>query len=156
MKKVELAQPLDVEAWLVLAKEVEPLFGPMVGEPSFHRALQKNIERSTACCVRKHGGAPGAMLLGGLLFSVNPPTCEIGWLAVTKDYRRQGIGQQLVQYVIQSINKPATISVTTFGPENSAGAAARGFYEHMAFTPKEKAPDGPEGKSRQIFQRYVS
>ncbi len=45
MAHVVVAQPKDIPAWLVLAAEVEPLFGPMVNDPSFHRALRNNIER---------------------------------------------------------------------------------------------------------------
>jgi hypothetical protein len=45
---VALAQPADIPAWLELAAEVEPLFGPMVAEPGFHAALERNLARQTA------------------------------------------------------------------------------------------------------------
>ena len=92
MAHVVLAQPEDIPAWLALATEVEPLFGPMVSEPSFHRALHKHIGRGTAFCVRDEDGRPGDPLLGGLLFSLDPPIYRIGWLAVAELHRRQGIG----------------------------------------------------------------
>jgi hypothetical protein len=41
MTHVVVALPEDIPAWLILAKEVEPLFGPIVNVPSFHRAVPK-------------------------------------------------------------------------------------------------------------------
>ena len=36
----------DIRNWLVLAKEVESLFGPIVNEPSFREALEGGMEES--------------------------------------------------------------------------------------------------------------
>jgi len=149
------AQPEDIPAWLILAAEVEPLFGPMVAEPSFQRALRKNIERGTAFCVRAQDGTPGVTLLGGLLFSPRPPVYTIGWLAVTQLYQRRGIGQRLIERVLGLIELPAEIVVMTFGSDHPEGEPARRFYEHMGFHAAEQAPGGPEGGSRQIFRRFI-
>ena len=81
MAHVVVAHPEDIPAWLILATEVEPLFGPMVNDPSFHRALHKNIGRGTAFCVREADEPPGVPLLGALLFSPKLPFYTIGWLA---------------------------------------------------------------------------
>jgi ribosomal protein S18 acetylase RimI-like enzyme len=156
MNEVVIAQPEDFPAWLVLAEEVEPLFGPMVNEPSFQRALHKNIARGTALCVRENNGLPGAPLLGGLLFSPQPPLYTIGWLAVTAKYRGIGIGQKLIEQVIARLETPADIVVTTFGADNPAGEPARRFYQRMGFHAAEPAPEGPEGGSRQIFRLRIS
>jgi hypothetical protein len=43
--QVALAQPADISALLDLAAEVEPLFGPMVADPGFQQALERNIQR---------------------------------------------------------------------------------------------------------------
>jgi GNAT superfamily N-acetyltransferase len=151
-----MAQTEDIPAWLNLAAEVEPLFGPLVNEPSFLRALHKNIARGTAFCVRDADGPPGVSLLGGLLFSPKPPVYIIGWLAVTQQYRRHGIGRRLVEYVLDLVTSPAELVVTTFGADNVAGESARRFYECMGFHAAEAAPDGSEGGSRQIFRRILN
>jgi GNAT superfamily N-acetyltransferase len=156
MPRVVLAQPQDIPAWLELAAEVEPLFGPLVHNPPFLHALDKNIERGTAFCVREAGGPPGVPLLGGLLFSIKPPVYVIGWLVVTQRYRRCGIGQSLVNHAMSLVVAPAELRVTTFGEDNAAGDPARRFYEHMGFQAAEPAPRGPEGGSRQIYRRIVS
>jgi len=152
---VVIAQPEDIPAWLALAAEVEPLFGPMVADPGFQRALRKNIEHGTAFCVRQAGGPPGVPLLGGLLFSPKPPVYTIGWLAVTQRQRRRGIGQRLVEHALGLVAGPAELVVTTFGEDQPAGEPARRFYERMGFQAAEPAPQGPEGGSRQIFRRRI-
>jgi GNAT superfamily N-acetyltransferase len=155
MANVVVAQPEDVPAWLVLAKEVEPLFGPLVDGPSFRSALDRNVARGTAFCVREGDGPGGFPLTGGLLFSPKPPVYTIGWLAVAEQHRQQGIGRRLVQHIVGLVEAPSEIVVTTFGGDNPAGEPARRFYERMGFSAAEPAPNGPEGGSRQIFRRVI-
>ncbi|HPH96112.1 MAG TPA: GNAT family N-acetyltransferase [Anaerolineaceae bacterium] len=150
---VTLAQPEDIPAWLELAREVEPLFGPMVDDPGFLRALQKNIERGSAFCVRQGDGPPGTALLGGMLFSARPPVYTIGWLAVTRAIRRQGIGDQLMAFAMRGIATPAEMVLTTFGEDCVEGRPARRFYERWGFAAAEMVPDGPDGATRQVFRR---
>ena len=143
----------DFPAWLVLAAEVEALFGPMAGEPAFERALKKNIARGTALCVREADGPPGAALLGGLFYSPKPERTTISWLAVAGSQRRQGIGGKLVRRVLDLAKTPTEFVVTTFGEDNPEGQAARRFYEQLGFHAAEMTTLGPEGGSRQIFRR---
>ena len=156
MRIVVAAQPEDIPAWLVLAGEIEHLFGPMVNEDSFHRALRKNIARGTAYCLREAGGSPSAALCGGLLFSPKPPVYTIGWLAVAEPYRRTGIGQELVAHALEQVVRPASIRVTTFGEDHPAGEPARKFYAALGFHAAEQAPSGVDGGSRQVFRLDLS
>ena len=79
--RIVIAQKEDFASWLYLAAEVEPLFGPMVNEPGFHRTLHKHIGRGTAYCIRANDGPPGTLLLGGLLFSSKRLNISLaGWL----------------------------------------------------------------------------
>jgi GNAT superfamily N-acetyltransferase len=152
---VVVAQIDDFAAWLHLAAEVEPLFGPLVGEPRFEEALRRNIERGTAYCVREDDGPPGTPLLGGLLFSPRPPQYTIGWLAVAGRWRRRGVGRALVEHVVALVQPPAEMVVTTFGTGDRTGRATRAFYEQMGFEPAGVAPDGPGGSPRQFFCRAI-
>jgi GNAT superfamily N-acetyltransferase len=155
MADVVVAQPEDIPAWLVLAQEVEPLFGPLVDDPAFRSALHRNIARGTAFCVREGDGPCGVPLVGGLLLSPKPPLYTIGWLAVAGQHRRQGGGRRLVEHVVDLVEAPAELVVTTFGEDGPEGGPARRFYERLGFYPAEPAPDGPEGGSRQIFRRVM-
>ena len=152
--QVVLAQTADIPAWLELAAEVEFLFGPMVADPGFHAALERNMGRQTAFCIREHDGAPGTPLMGGLLFSpTHAPRYKIGWLAVAARWRRQGVAQAIMEHCFRLIRPPADLSVVTFGADNAAGMPARQFYERMGFQAAEAAPNGPEGGTRQVFRR---
>ena len=152
MPAVVVASSADLPAWRVLAREVEPLFGPMVGVPAFEEALARKVSRGQALCVREVDGDAGAPLLGGLLWSSHPPRYQIGWLAVTARARRQGVGRQLVAAALARVEPPASVDVVTFGDDNLAGLPARQFYLDLGFQPAEPAPTGPEGGSRQVFR----
>jgi len=154
--QVETAHLNDMPCWLTLAKEVEFLFGPMTDRPEFHQALQKNIHRKTALCIREKNGPPGNQLMGGLLFSSQPSQYTIGWLSVAEKWRRHGVASRLINLVLNLVTPPAEIVVTTFGADVPAGEPARRFYEQMGFQPAESAPPGPEGGSRQIYKMFLS
>lgn len=151
---VAVAQVEDIPQWRALAAEVEFLFGPMVDDPGFLSALERNILRGTALCVREGDGPAGAPLLGAILFSLShAPHYHIGWLAVAERARRLGVGRVLVQPVFDLVQPPADISVVTFGPDIAAGQPARRFYERLGFVVVADAPNGPEGGSRQVLRR---
>jgi len=154
--KVQVAQLEDVESWLCLAAEVEHLFGPMVNEPGFMSALKRNIGRGSAFCIRTSDGPAGAPLQAGVLFSARPPVYEIGWLSVSRDHRRKGLGTALLKHVTSLVETPCEITVTTFGPDVAGGAAARAFYLGVGFTPAEMTDNGQECGSRQVFRKKMN
>ena len=148
-----LAERADFESWLELAREVEPLFGPMAHDPVFQRALLRNIARGTAFCIRENSAQPGSRLLGGLLLSRRAPLYRVGWLAVTESERRSGLGRALLDRALSEIPPEAEVLVITFGPDVPEGRSAREFYKKMGFTPAEMADAAPNGASRQVFRR---
>lgn len=152
--QVVSATKADINSWLELASEVEYLFGPMVNDPKFIQALEKNIEGGTAFCVRENDGAPHSRLLGGVLFSAsNAPNYKIGWLAVSTQVRNKGVATALLHHILALVQIPSEISVTTFGENVLDGQPARRFYQKFGFIPSEESiPSGPEGGSRQKFK----
>jgi GNAT superfamily N-acetyltransferase len=156
--RVEAAQDQDYDGWLDLASELEPLTGPLQGDPTFRRALLANIARGTAFCVREDDGPPGARLLGGLLLSParpDRPEYRIGLLVVGRAWRRHGIGRLLVEHALGLVEPLASVSVVTFGDDSEAGRVAGRFYERLGFRPAGPVPPGPEGGSRRVFRRDV-
>ena len=147
--KVQIATRADIPGWLALASQVEFLFGPMVDQPDFHRALRKNIDRKSAYCIREQDRPDGAPLMGGLFLSFREH--HINWLAVDQQWRRRGVGTVLLEHVFDLIESPAELFVTTFGADNLEGQPARQFYKKMGFEPFAEAPPGPEGRSREPF-----
>jgi len=151
--RVQLAVEEDVPAWLELAREVEPLFGPMAEDPGFARALRSNIARCSAFCVRQGDDPAPVPLLGAVLFDWREaPRHHIRWLAVSANARRAGIGRALVERCLAGVRTPAEIAVVTFGAEVIGGAPARRLYESFGFAPAESEERGPEGRTRQAFR----
>lgn len=150
---VQRAVEEDITPWLNLASEVEYLFGPMVDDPKFLLALQKNISRGSAFCIRENDGLPGSRLMGGLLFSSSSaPVYKIGWLAVASRLRQQGVATALIKHVLSLVQRPAEVTVTTFGNDIADGLPARNLYIQHGFIPEEKVSNRPEGGSRQRFR----
>ncbi|MET7289202.1 GNAT family N-acetyltransferase [Streptomyces sp. NPDC005573] len=144
----------DIDALVGLAAEVEQWFGPMAGEPGFHRVLERHVRRSTALVASSPSG-----LLGGLLFGAgHAPVHHIHWLVVSAEARRRGVGRALVNSATRRfVRGPGTIEVVTFGPDHPGAAAGGGrvFYERLGFSPAEAAAPGPEGGSRQVYRLAV-
>ena len=138
------ATEADIPSWLVLVREVEPLFGPM---PRFDVTLKNAIARGTAQCVR---GADDRVV-GGVLLGGEAPDHWIRWLAVRKSARGHGIGAALLDDVLARLPPPCTISLATFGADNPDGRAARRLYARHGFVAGEMLPRGPEGGTRQRF-----
>jgi GNAT superfamily N-acetyltransferase len=78
---------------------------------------------------------------------------RIGWLAVTAQAQRRGIGSLLVEHACAMVEPPATLEVVTFGEDIAPGRPARRLYERFGFHPAESVPRGPDGGSRQMFRR---
>jgi len=141
---VRLATIADIDAWLEIAREVEPLFGSM---PLFDVTLKDNIARGTALCADDGaGGVSGGLLLGG-----EAPDHSIRWLAVRRMARGQGNGKALVEAALARCTAPCTISLATFGADNVQGKPARALYLSLGFVAAEMLPRGPEGGTRQRF-----
>jgi ribosomal protein S18 acetylase RimI-like enzyme len=151
--QVVLAQTGDFPTWLDLTAEVEPLFGPMLNDPRFHQALEKNIRRGTGFCIRRDDGPAGIPLLGAMMFSPDhqPRAYKIGWLAVTAGARRPGVGRALVRHALALAEPAAEIMVKTFTQDAPGGLAARRFYEALGFSQAEIST-GPHGEPVQVFR----
>jgi len=150
---VRIAHRNDILAWLNLGAEVEPLFGPLRYNPGFLHAIEKHIDDSTAFCVRVDNGPSGAPLMGGLLFSCDPPLYEISWLAVSAAYRRMGVAEALLNHAISLIQPPAELTLITFAEGVPGGEPARRLYAKFGFRPGEPGPDNPGGIPTQVFRR---
>ncbi len=143
MVKVRTATPADYNDWLALAKEVEPLFGPMVGDASFRDALKSALLERSALCVSGPAGDGGEMFHGGVV--VSREANEILWLAVCRDSRRQGAGKALLAEAIAGMDRDRPVTVTTFDGTVEAGLPARRLYLSFGFVDGEPAGANPAG-----------
>lgn len=147
-RQVELATEDDVQSWLHLAVQVEPLFGPLIAT-GFEDRLRANIGRDSAFCVRS---PTRPVLSGGIIFDARKaPTYHISWLAVAQDERRQGVGAVLLEYCLALADVRCVVRVITFGPENPGGEAARGLYVRFGFRARAEVITTPEGPRQEFI-----
>lgn len=151
---IHVATLQNFDSWLELAKEVEPLFGPMASEPSFHDTLKRVISDKRAFCIRENDGAPSSPLCGAVLISRKKN--EIGWLAVAKKHRRKGLGKTLLCYALEKLDKEKPISVKTFDKTVTKGIPARNLYIQFGFTEVEKSHPNPAGVPTIVMVRPKS
>lgn len=129
--RIDLAVHADIAPWIMLAEEVVGLFGPMHG---FSAILARKIDRKQALCART---VKGQSFAGGILLGGSGDVFWIRWLAVSREYRRCGIGRRLIETAIMLAPPYCHIYVDTFTKETTGGLAARRIYESCGFVPGE-------------------
>lgn len=145
--KVETVMISDIDSWLELAREVEPLFGPMIGEAGFHEALKAVISEERAFCIRDDSGK----LCSAIILSYEKN--EIEWLAVTSSKRRKNYGEMLLNHAISKLSSQKPITVQTFDNTVSAGIGARNLYIKFGFKEVDQAGLNPAGIPTVILAR---
>ena len=124
------AESEDIPGWLELVQAVKEEF-PAFYEMKYKEELSRRIAAGEAWVYRDKGRIAAAML-----YSKN--RCELDFLAVSPDYRRQGLAQRLVESAAAQFPVGTRISVVVCPKGDKKGEAARGFYEAMGFAPGEK------------------
>jgi len=138
MNITRLSAKDDFPGWLELAREVEPLFGPMVADPIFQESLKVAIAHKMAFCTADENG-----FYGGIVIS--PENNEILWLAVTQKCRGRGFGTALLTEALSHLDQTKPISVTTFDQTCPAGIPARKLYLSFGFQDDSPAGLNPAG-----------
>ena len=141
----------DFDAWLSLAMEVEPLFGPMAHERAFKEALMQAISEGRAFCIRSDQVEKESSLKGGIIISRE--SNEIAWFAVSKPYRGMGVGRQLLEFAVGQLNPQESIVVETFDASVPEGMAARKLYMDFGFTDNQDGGLNPAGIPTVIMKR---
>ncbi|NLP04238.1 MAG: GNAT family N-acetyltransferase [Fibrobacter sp.] len=148
--EVVRSQETDFERWILLAREVEPLFGPMAEELDFQEALRHAISSSTAFCIYSEPNGDNKKLIGGVVISKEKN--EIAWLAVSQQYRGNGCGRKLIEFAISKLNQQKNISVQTFDKSVHEGKSARNLYLDFGFSDVQDGGINPAGILTVIMQ----
>ncbi len=146
MRDIGLVTAGDIDAWLALAEEVEPLFGPMAGEEGFSRAVREIIAAKKAFCIRDGEGLAGVIAISG-------EENAIEWLAVAARARGKGYGRELLAFALEECDPGRPVTVQTFDDSCPEGAAARKLYADAGFVEVEKAGPNPAGLGTVILRR---
>ena len=123
----------DIDSWMELVKSVRWNFPGLETESALqeHRdTVLKFMEQKRAICVKD-----GKRIVGVLLFSCkyNMICC----LAVSENYRNQGIGSKLLACALEKLDRTEPVTVSTFREEDEKGAAPRALYKKFGFVPDE-------------------
>ncbi len=140
----------DYEAWIELAREVEPLFGPMTDSEEFLSGIKACIDSGDAYGIEHQNGK-----LAGII-ALDRNANEILWLAVGNRYRGNGYGNSLVLKAIEELEKHGDIRVQTFCDQIKEGKSARIIYQRHGFVDLEKAGKNPAGIETVIMVRKSS
>ena len=140
----------DYDAWISLARQVEPLFGPMADELDFQDALKQAIASLAAFCIRSAPDGDNKRLIGGVVISRE--TNEIAWLAVSQEDRGKGYGRRLIEFAISKLNQQENMFVQTFDKSVCEGEPARKLYLDVGFTDFKDGGPNPAGVPTVIMQ----
>lgn len=145
--KIETIKSCDIMDWLELVREVEPLFGPMIGMDGFQEHLARVVNEGRAFGIRNDRGA----LCGVAVVSFE--NNEIEWLAVASRDRQNGFGEKLLRHAVNRLDAAKPITVQTFAASVPAGIGARKLYEKCGFEEFEPAGLNPAGLPTAILRR---
>jgi GNAT superfamily N-acetyltransferase len=143
MMKPQRSTPTDLPEWIRLAGEVEPLFGPMVQDPTFREGLKQAISGGKALCVRKADAAETPALLGGIIIS--PEENEILWFAVSQGSHGRGTGKALLAEAVSLLDQGRPMRVTTFDRSAREGLPARTLFQAFGFEDSHPCGRNPAG-----------
>lgn len=123
----------DIASWMEFVKNVRWNFPGLETESALEEhknTVLKFMGEKRAICVKDK-----ERIVGVLLYSLkyNMICC----LAVSPDYRKQGIGSELLSYALERLDRTQPVTVSTFREEDEKGAAPRALYKKFGFIPEE-------------------
>jgi len=133
---MNLLKQHDYAAWIELAREVEPMFGPMADSVEFQAGIKDCIENNNAFGILSNNKLAGVI-------AIDRQHNEILWLAVGEKYRGNRYGDLLVKKAIEELECNGDIYVQTFSNEIEEGKSARIIYERNGFVDFKNAGKNP-------------
>lgn len=105
------------------------------GFPCFEEAehrewLKRQIEQRQAFVIRDQ-----ALLAGAAAYSRR--TGSIDFLGVHPQYRRHGIAEAFLDFILHTLSAGRRISITTFREGDKADTGQRAFYQELGFAESE-------------------
>ena len=143
---IRLVTNQDLNAWIELAREVEPLFGEMVDNEIFINGIKDCISDLSAFCVVDTNN-----YIEGII-AINKALNEVSWLAVRERCRGEGYGYQLLKAALNNLDNKKPIYVQTFSPDVKAGGAARKTYMKFGFKDYKNGGKNPAGLDTVIMK----
>lgn len=136
---IRLVTERDIDGWLELAREAEPLFGAMAESEGFKNGIRSCIESASALCA-----ADDDNNVEGII-AFDKAENEISWLVVRERSRSKGYGRELLEAALDCLDKKRTVYVQTFSAGTAVGEAARKLYMRFGFSDYKDAGANPAG-----------
>ena len=131
--KVSYGSPNDLDAWMALVESVAWNF-PGLETPEaledHRRTVRRFMEKRQALCARNDDAICGVLLFSRRL---NMICC----LAVSPDFRRQGVATALMHEALAQLDFSRPVTVTTFREGDPWGIAPRPLYRKFGFVEGE-------------------
>lgn len=140
---VQTATAQDRDQILMLAAEVEHLFGPMVAQPEFLAGLDRVLRSGEVFCVRGEDAGPGGALQGAIM--VSREANALLWFAVAGSARGGGLGRALLERALDELEPGQPVTVQTFDAAHPEGAPARRLYQSCGFRDLRPGDPTPAG-----------
>ena len=138
-------EPADIDQWMNLVCRVSRDFPGLETEGDLEehrRTVLKFMEKRQALCVKSDD-----QIRGVLLFSRNRNM--ICCLAVSPEFRRNGIASKLLETALTELDRSRDITVSTFREGDEKGTAPRALYRKFGFTEAELTEEF--GYPNQVF-----
>lgn len=131
--QVEYGEISDIDEWMKLVEEISWNFPGLETQEKIeeHREnVLRFISKKQALCVKN-----GETIIGVLLFSKRQNM--ICCLGVSPQYRRCGIGSELLGKALGLLERTKDITVSTFRKEDEKGTVPRALYKKFGFEEDE-------------------
>lgn len=129
--QVQYAVPAQIDGWMALVEPMRSFFPGLetaAALAEYRQTVLRFMEKRQALLVESDGKVAGVMLF-------SRKRRMICFLAVSPDYRRQGVATAMMDEALSLLGREQPITVTTYRAEDEKGAAARAFYERIGFLP---------------------
>ena len=127
--KVEYGTLQDIEFWMQLVQRVRwnfPGLETAAALDDHRKTVLRFMSENRALCVKDAEKVVGILLLSK---KHNMICC----LAVTPEYRRNGIASALLEKALAELDSSRDITVTTFRDNDEKGIAPRALYKRFGF-----------------------
>lgn len=140
---IRFATQQDKEKWISLAENIKSIFQApnMPYEKEFHDYMTKKINHYEAIAAIDR---MTENLLGIICFSRTHN--RISWFAIFQQYRKKGIGSNLLKCAIDQLDWKREITAETFTEGYTPGLSARKTYSKYGFEEKDILENDKEQK----------
>ncbi len=151
---IRFATEKDLPAWYALATEVSQEFrhpSDMGADPEFISYAKSKVSKGEALTAVDYMSGENMGFIG-----FSRTNNRITWFAVSKKFRRKGVGSRLLKTALRQLDYTKPITVETYPEGYEPGIPARNLYRKFGFVETESNLMGPHGQPACRMTVYLS